>query len=445
MRDLPGIGKRVYRNIKIFMRNKTTFYMEVKLKSHLKRNFKNQHIHRNQDVYGYISKVDRGKNRRAINVVFICQVPAIWNSCRSIFETALEDEYINEFIVAVPEKIMGKNYDVCHEIYGENKAFNFCKSFYEKTINAYDEHEKRWFDLKLLKPDYIFLSRPYDIHLPPEYRSSVLCNYTKICYVPYSYCKMNWDSRMVYSLDFLDNVYMVFTENIEYCKVLTVIYYQLFSAKWKKIKYFGYPRFDLYNEKKISFNKFKKTVLWLPRWTTDSSVEATTFFKFKNFLISYFKKHPEICFICRPHPLMLRNFISTGEMTERERTEFLDVFEQNDNFEFDESGDYLPSFMQADIFISDTSSLLVEELITGKPIIYCGKVNHFDKNAKNWAKLMYTVSDEKEMAIRLDALLGGEDLIKNQRKKYIESNMKVNGSSGKKIVAFLKKDFYGNG
>lgn len=337
---------------------------------------------------------------------------------------------------------MGENYDVKMEEYGENYAYNFCKEFCKETINGYNSETKEFFDLKCLEPTYVFLQRPYDIHLPEKYRSGYVNRYAKVCYVPYGYDSTIWDSRYSYEMQFICNIYAIFVENEFYKKILNNIFKTYKCLEYKRVFNLGYPRFDLY--KNVTFDieeKFLKTVLWMPRWTTDSEVEATTFFKYKDIIIDFFKEHRELQLICRPHPLMLRNFVSCNLLTESEAEEFLNLFRTIPNFRYDIEGDYIPSFRKSDIYISDYSSLLVEELIMDKPIIYTGEFTNFESNSKKWSQGIYKVNSEAELIERLTELISGKDVLKGKRKKIREKILNNDFMSGEKIVSALILDY----
>lgn len=431
-----------------FVRNHTTFGFEIAVKSFLRPSLKNKNIKSCEWTHQQIQENRKLSNRNVkMTVVFLCQYCASWNASMSAFQSALEDPDIDVYLLALPEKILKSGRDkkrsyITHEEYGDNLAFEYCRSFYPDTINAYEAEEGRWFNIGQLKPDYVFIQRPYQMYLPPQYRCNVLAAYTKVCYIPYSYCKQLWDGRSVYRADFMDYVYAVFTENAMYCQMLRKIYCDIFQAKWKKIEYFGYPRFDMHGSVAEKDAEEGKTVLWLPRWTTLSDIEATTFFKYKDMIIRFFKEHSDVKLICRPHPKMFNHFIAIGTMTEEEVGEFKKMFAEMKNFLLDESADYLTVFHEADIFISDTSSLLVEEFSTGKPVIFCGSMWRFDRDAKKWAKHMYPVRNAEELKNRLTALLRGEDPEKGMREKFVRENMKYDGKCGERIIAFLKEDYF---
>lgn len=442
----------IFKPVKIFLlsakktiQNKVSFDTENKIYYIINKSFRIRHEKQLKDIGNFIWEIQKRPKKNLLKVVFMCQVPSVWNSNMSTFLAADKSPQIEAYILAIPDKLIKKNNNVFHEDYGENNSYQFCSQFCKNTIDAYDRESREWFDLKNFMPDYVFVQRPYDIHLPPQYQSKVLARYTKVCYIPYGYGLANYVSRMEYNLNFCNNVYAIFTENQKYCDELRSIYLNLFHADWKKINFFGYPRFDLHKGIKKEESRYKKTVLWLPRWTTNRFVEATTFFKYKDILVDYFKKYPDIRFICRPHPLMFQNFVSMGEMTERERDEFKNMFKNTSNFYLDESPDYVKTMVNSDVFISDTSSLLVEEFVTSNPIIFCGvKKHYFDKDNEKWARYMYSVSNHQELLESLDKLLNGEDPLKEERRQYIKEHMKADGLAGERIVRFLIEDYEKN-
>lgn len=430
--------------IRQIVQNNTSFYMENKIWYIVNKNFRIRHKKRLENVKDSILKIQRKPKQELIKVVFMCQIPSVWNSNMSTFMAANKSKKVDAYILALPDKLRKENNNMAHEDYGENESYRYCRSFCKNTINAYNEENKEWFDLKKFDPNYVFVQRPYELYLPPEYRSEVLSSYTRVCHIPYAYSLMNSASRMAYHLDFSDQVYSIFTENQKYCDELNAIYSGLFKAGWKQIHFFGYPRFDLHAGIKKEKSRYKKTVLWLPRWTTNRFAEATTFFKYKDILIDYFKKHQNMRFICRPHPLMFKNFISTGEMTEQEVDQFKGIFKGVSNFYLDESPDYLKTIVDTDIFISDTSSLLVEEFVTSSPIIFCGIKGHFDRENMRWAKYMYSVSSHQELLDSLEKLINDEDPLIEERKQYIRVHMKADGLAGERIVRFLIDDYEKN-
>lgn len=415
-------------------KNNTTYYTELSLRKTLHRNLP---ILDNKEVT--ICNMKKKTKNDKIKIIFICQVPAIWNNFQYIYKAAQDDANIEAFILALPEKIMGHIYE---EKYGKNKAYDMCSKFEENTINAQTSYNS-WYSLENINPDIVFYERPYDIHLPEQYRSYNVKKYAKTCYVPYAYSIGNFNAKLTYNYEFLKNINYVFTENSYYKEMLNKISKKFLNNKLKAM-YFGYSR---YSHKAIGLttnisDKKVKTILWLPRWTSDEKLCATTFFQYKNFLINYCISHKNVRLICRPHPLMLRNFIATGEMTEQEKEEFLEIFNTNKNLEYDDFWNHEISFKKADIFVSDPTSLLLEELFTGKPVICCTNHYKFDKPAKRWSKFIYKISNKNELQKQLDLLIAEKDINKEKRLNYLNNNFIFDKHTETKIIEYLKKEFY---
>ena len=133
--------------------------------------------------------------------------------------------------------------------------------------------------------------------------------------------------------------------------------------------------------------------------------------------------------------------MSCNLLTESEAEEFLNLFRTIPNFRYDIEGDYIPSFRKSDIYISDYSSLLVEELIMDKPIIYTGEFTNFESNSKKWSQGIYKVNSEAELIERLTELISGKDVLKGKRKKIREKILNNDFMSGEKIVSALILDY----
>jgi len=321
----------------------------------------------------YLQEINKIKNDK-IRIVFVCQMTALWNSMRSVYEAACNDSSIESYIITLPEKTFDNE-----NVYESNKAYDYIQSLnYENVIDGYDTKTKSFFDAKSLLPDYIFLPRPYEHYMPDNYKAKYLVKFTKICYINYGYNLTNWANTITYDINFLKNVYFTFadsTDSFDYIKQL----YLKYKCEWNKVEYLGYPRFDLIQKKKEP--KEKKVFLWTPRWTTNESLLGSNFFKYKNELFKFFIENKALKLIFRPHPLMIRNFLSTGEMTQQEVDELYKIFEENENFIFDKNDDYLKTFEKSDVLISDTSSIIAEYYYTNKPIIYCGITDDFINEA----------------------------------------------------------------
>ena len=160
-------------------------------------------------------------------------------------------------------------------------------------------------------------------------------------------------------------------------------------------------------------------ILWTPRWTTSES--ACHFFDYKSFFYEFCDAHQEVDFIFRPHPLCLKNFVSSKEITEEEVAQMRGHYMDSPNMVIDEGGDYRDTFLSCDILISDLSSMMLEYLGTGKPIIYTHRVDLFNDLGRELSKGIYWVRDQDELRNTLEMLLSGNDPLYPIRQGLIKS------------------------
>ena len=151
-----------------------------------------------------------------INLVFLCHRPNVWGSLKTIFEACNSDEMFNVTIVAIPNKKQLPDLGLCHEIYESEGAEDFFKDYPCRIINGYDYKTQKWFNLKKLKPDYIFIQQPYNITRPALYKSHAISKYAKILYVHYATNFIgNGVLEETYPQDFIKDVDTIFLQDKE--------------------------------------------------------------------------------------------------------------------------------------------------------------------------------------------------------------------------------------
>lgn len=434
--------RKIKGRIKRFLWFYVPYDVEVKLRFLLSRKFRKKvcELRARFSHSNFIpSKKESGKK---LCVVFMCSFPDAWNSMKSIYLAAKKDKNIDVYILAVPFYDAQKE-----ECEPNNLTYEKCSMFDKDTISAYDYDSGTYFDLKSLSPDYVFISRPYDLQVPPYYRSNELKKYTKICFIDYGYRLAIRSFKMLFyrCFDFITNCSFIFTHSGDHLALFGSML-NFWHIKSVITNFAGYSRFDLFsnNIQNVSgkTTEFRKTVMWLPRWTTDTSTNLpSTFFKYKDSIIKYFLGHKDIKLICRPHPLMIRNFLSTGEMTQSDADAFMKPFHEEKNFVYDDNPDYIPAFMESDIFLSDFTSLLIEEFITEKPVIYLGRHSTLSSDAKEIASMFYSAGNESQLFRHLESLIENHDSTKQKRHEYITQKMKHDGKAGERIMQFIKEDF----
>ncbi|MBR2019303.1 MAG: CDP-glycerol glycerophosphotransferase family protein [Clostridia bacterium] len=377
----------------------------------------------------------RVQRKEALSIVFLIQFPEMWNSYKTIYEhfSALGNE-VSLYILAVPKRVSVENgYGTFCE---RNEAFDFFKKNGISAIDAYGNGS--WFPIKNLTPDYIFVQRPYEAHMPKEYSLYRLSKAGTVCYVPYG-GRMTKGIHL--SLEFnhalLNNAYMIFADCTDSYN------YILNNPGVKKRKVFdiGYPRFDLIESPDRKIEKPVQTFLWTPRWAYDQVTGYGHFLDYFECLMLYFETHKDFRLIIRPHPLMFPNFIQKGLLSNEEYQGIQKRVTEAINVSFDENADYLITFKESDALISDGSSLLLEYFVTGKPILCC--MSCFEDPTEITQRLQecfYTISNADQLMEAIVHITENDDYRVEQRIALIKKIKHGSFQIGRAIVKEILED-----
>lgn len=386
--------------------------------------------------------------KQKINLVFVCHRPQVWDSLKTVFEACNNDENFNVTIVAIPNKKELPDLWLNHEIYESEGAEEFFKNYPCKIINGYNYETKKWFDLKKLKPDYVFFQQPYNITRCDAYKSQNVSKYCKLIYVPY-FSNFIGDGvvESCYPKDFFENVSIVFAES-EFDKKFTTELMKKYNIN-NRVILTGFPRYDgldkFENIDSGNWNlprtKNIKRVIWTPRWCTNEG--NCNFFDYKDFLIEYAENNKDIDFIFRPHPQAFLEWNSTGELPEDKANEYKQRYAKCKNAKIDTQKDYLTTFYSSDFMITDMSSIVSQYFLTGKPIIYCHKIDCFNDFSRALSKGFYWVKNQQELNDTIEMLKSGQDPLFETRQQIIKNNFYINPKgAGNTIKEFIKRDFY---
>lgn len=377
------------------------------------------------------------KNKK-IKIYFIAQYKAGSDKFYSVVKEMEKDESIDVKVLAVPNDITDLT---C------NKDYEYWKNLFgDITINSIENNN--WYNLEKDKPDYVFIQRPYDMYVPDEYKKETMIKYTRICYIPYGFSLVD-----IFDISFkpedAKNIDIIFAEHEEVSDIYKKTISKIDDDKKRISICLGYPSLDESIKKAQSmgsaFNKIEKrintNVLWTPRWTTDKTAVETSFFDYKDCLVDYCKKNKNINLVFRPHPLAFKNFIEKKEMTEKEVKEYLSNFKEN--LYYDNSGEYLNTFKDTDILITDFSSIIPEFFLFNKPVIFTQKDTYKKlKYLEKLEKVFYKVKNKKELFKILDDLQKGIDPLKEKRKELAKKILKdYDGKVAYRIKEYIKEDY----
>lgn len=365
------------------------------------------------------------KQNEKIRVAFMCQYIPAWNKVEPIYNEMKKRMEYEPILLCIPSKVSNNQL--------ENPEDN-CNDTYE----YYREHgydaintligKNQWLDLSGMNLDYVFYLRPYNSYMPEPYVSSAVSNYAKICVVMYGMTLTKEVMKVTIEHDFFRNVYYYFAESDYAMHVNKKSFPFTHLLGLQKTVFYGMPAMSQIMDMKgcsseaWNFSDAEFRVMWTPRWTTDKSLGGTNFFEYKDWLLDYAEKHPQIAFLFRPHPLAFNNFVKCGEMTETEVKNYKQRCQEAKNVQIDTEQEYVASMWNSSALISDISGVMPEYFVMDKPLIYCAS-NMILEPADHTIRMLegcYVVENQEQMQACLENLEKGIDPLKGKRHAIID-------------------------
>lgn len=373
-------------------------------------------------------QLNNGFNNDVPRIIFLVQYIPSWKKIESIYRI-LNDSNAKVWIVCVPSNIE-KNKLIDDGSFN-NDTYEYFKSAGYEAVNSLNKNGE-WLDLKELRPDYVFYTRPFNDYMPQPYTSAEVSKYSKVCVILYAMLLLKSVYEIEFNNNFFKDVYYYFAETNVTAQLIKDRYKVSCNKGLRKVLMYGMPVFEEIingkNEKngawKFAGDKFK--IMWTPRWTTDKSIGATNFFLYNKFFLNY-AENDKIGILVRPHPMMFDTFIKNGNMTKQEVDEYKNAIDKLDNIAIDEEKEYVATMWQSDVLVTDISSIIAEYFITEKPIIYCD--TNMEAELAEYAELIiegcYKVKSEAELLQCIERLRLGYD---DMREKRLEIKQTVFGS-----------------
>ena len=334
----------------------------------------------------------------------------------------LKDERFDPFLIVLPQFDISSN---CFNEYGEE--LEYFKKLYDisRIIIAYNKHE--WINLERLNFNYIFYSRCWENYLPQCYTTRNVIKYAKTCYIPYCFHGLNVDESY-YTKSFFYYLYIFLCCSKEQHE-------EFKKQKNQKSLSLGFPSLEnIYCSSQLKY----KTILWTPRWTDDLEFGGSTFFKYMNSITDIKEEFQQTNLVLRPHPLTFQNALRLGKLTETEIEDYKNKLDKL-GVTFDSNKLIEDSFLETDILITDFSSVLMPYFLTGKPIIYCARIDNvnFTESFKRIIECSYVAKSWQDVMKYVSMLVKGEDPLKEKRFETARNMARQNKNSTKRILNFL--------
>lgn len=384
-------------------------------------------------------------------VLFLVTRPSIWGTYETVFRALTEDPRFQIHIVAIPNKkqLPGLYFD--HEEYVDEGAYAFFKGYPCRVHNGYNPATGKWLDLRPLKPDYVFFQTPYNVCKPPQYKSWEISSYARTVFSHYAMEMIGGEvADSIFPPDFIRDMDLVFCQTRGYVEKVRSLSALFPPFAQPKAVLSGEARFDTLPHLagcesplwKFPRSAGKLRVIWTPRWCL--SENNSHFLDYKEKVLELCDADPEIDFVFRPHPQTFLEMVGQGHMAESDVARYKREYTIRPNATLDERGVYQDTFASSDVLLTDTSSIINEYLMTGKPVIYCHKTDWFTADSAALARGFYWARTWEEVREHISALRRGEDPLAATRAEIIGQNFFIPPEgSGRYIKNFLARDFFG--
>lgn len=359
-----------------------------------------------------------------IKVGFVVQMPEVWNKQAPVYEEMVRDPRFDPWLIVVPSYNLTTRR---REGYGAELAY-FRKSYPDGQILTNVDLGEDFSGMPSCGFHYVFISRCWEANVPDALRTRHIIQYAKTCYIPYVFHCFNEHSSY-YNTRFFNSLYLMFCSSDDQKTIYT-------PKDRRKSLSLGYPGLSpiTYSPPRAE----KKMILWTPRWEKSLEYGGTSFFDYRNLFIPLKERNPEYQIVMRPHPLTFEHAIQNGSMTENEATEYV-AKQKAHGILFDENKSIDSTLPEVDVLLTDFSSVIVDALLFGKPIIYCGKKTNAQPNSTLLEILdaVYIARNWDDVVRYLEMLFRNEDPLLSKREQLAKRMVEKNKNSCKAILDYL--------
>lgn len=381
---------------------------------------------------------------KPITVLFACDAPDTFGMFESVYRAMADDPDFAPLIVTLPSR----HSTLPAGQYKDAGMDAFCEARNIPFVRGYEPERGEWLDPASLMPDYVFFQSPYSV-FPPAWSARRISPLARVCYIPYaSLLEKGGLADICHPDAFFRFTHLFFAECSLQKDLLTEEFRDKYWAGTKRIVVSGHPKIDYLAEEverhgrvwKQGMRKDIKRILWTPRWNTWDG--TCHFFDYKDYFFGFCQERRDVDFVFRPHPLCFQNFIKTGELSLDEQKQMRRTYDASANMSIDTDPDYRDTFMTSDVLVSDFSSMLLEYLATGKPIVYTHRKNVFNAYGMKLSEGLYWVRNAGELGDTLAMLLSGNDPLRPKREDLMKALYFVpEGGAGRFIKDHVKSDF----
>ncbi|QHI72059.1 hypothetical protein [Aminipila terrae] len=381
----------------------------------------------------------KNDSQEKFRILFQAQDIPVWPSLSSVYEAIINDSRFITDMIDFPEKF--------------DAQFKFVDVYRTYKKMGYDITRNEKYDLCKSSPDFTITNKPYGggTIVPPNFyiletRKVVERN----IYCPYAFFDLENNHSSIYNGHHMPICYFAWLW-VGYSEKFKKDAQQFAYNTGKNMVVFGHPKFDnlfkgLESVDSDAYNVFKekingrKVLLYNSHhtvWRDESSCGA--FMEYYKAIFHYFKNHPNVILLWRPHPYLFTTLVNRGILNENELTSLIGEVDKIENIILDNTDNYLTSFALSDGLISDGGpSMTFEYVATGKPVYYTVRKNCYVMPKDSIAECYYWINTPSEVEHNLELFFQGKDPFKEERmKKAVYHLGIVDGKCGNRIKEYI--------
>lgn len=308
------------------------------------------------------------KKTKKIKILFLVHEYSVWPSLQSVYEEALKNKKFEAQLVYVPFSHEYSQTDHTREL-----------ACYQKA--GYSIVSCQDYNLSKECPDIAVYVKPYD-SIPARFQVKELRKAVNtIVYIPYGMEIGDTEECLYYQC----------YGNMQYYADYILAYSPFYLKKMRRFTYtkgsnylsIGHPRIDLRRKNLPETKKYihsirekaehRKIVLWNTHFTISEGDNWGSFLLYGDHILDYFRYHPDIFLLWRPHPLFYQALAEYRKESLQETQNWLNKITERENIMLDRSPSYLSAFRASDAMISDWASMVPEYASYGKPVLVTPK------------------------------------------------------------------------
>lgn len=358
-----------------------------------------------------LRRLRRAYGRRKLRVIFLLSEPSKWK-CQRVYDAMLKSSFYDPFVA--PTAMDFGFLDASCQPAKVRHCVDFFRRKGVRVLEAASS-EAKTVSLNVFRPDIVIYQQPGGIAVNQS--PLAVSRYALTFYVPYYMPAYPFPHAQV-SSRFHRTLFGNFLEGKDWvdCFRETVPFLWMGSRMYVG----GCPlREDI--SAALEQETKENLVIYAPHWSIPGVAPRghcySTFLVTGRPILEFARRHPEIHWVFKPHPVLKDKLIQSGLWSEREVEGYFKEWGQIG--EVCDSGDYVRLFARSRAMITDCLSFLSEYLVTNRPLIRLEPVDEcweMKPPAKRKLDGMYRVRDVSELEdVLRRVVVGGEDYMSEKR------------------------------